>query len=123
MLQETKLLLISDDLDQRKDFGAIFDFIDEESILSDVAGWRDAVAGLASSRDVLCVFLGGEDSGKLLELSRDVDAWDADMPIVILGDLSAGWPTEQRQRILCNLELPPRYNQHAGLPAPCPGIP
>ena len=111
MLQETKLLLISDDLEQRKAFGAIFDFLDEESILSDVAGWRDAISGLSSSRDVLCVFLGEDDPGKLLELVREIDAWDADAPVVTLREVPAEWTAEQRQRILCQLEPPPRYNR------------
>ena len=113
MLQETKLLLISDDLDQRKAFGAIFDFLDEESILTDSARWQGVVGALESSWEVLCVFLGGEDAGTLLELVRDVDAWDASVPIVMLGlgSVPASWPAEQRQRILCRLELPPRYNR------------
>lgn len=110
MLQETKLLLISDDLEQRKAFGAIFDFLDEESILTGVADWQSAVKSLASSGDVLCVFLGSGDSGEQLELVKDVDAWDPVVPIVMLSSAPAGWPVEQRQRVLCELELPPRYN-------------
>lgn len=110
MLQETKLLLISDDLDQRMAFGAIFDFLDEESILTDVAGWQDAVKPLAASQEIVCVFLGGGDSGQLLELVREIDAWDSTAPIVMLSNLPTGWPVEQRQRVLCELELPPRYN-------------
>src|SRR5690554_4663685 len=110
MLQETKLLLISDDLDQRMAFGAIFDFLDEESILTDVAGWQDAVKPLAASQEIVCVFLGGGDSGQLLELVREIDAWDPTAPIVMLSNLPTGWPVEQRQRVLCELELPPRYN-------------
>lgn len=111
MLQETKLLLISDDQDQRKAFGAIFDFLDEESVLADVAGWRAAADKLSSSKEVLCVFLGGSDPGKLLELLKEIDAWDQALPIVMLSDAAAGWPSEQRQRVLCQLEMPPRYNR------------
>src|SRR5574344_923365 len=111
MLQETKLLLISDDQDQRKAFSAIFDFLDEESVLADVAGWRAAADKLSSSKEVLCVFLGGSDPGKLLELLKEIDAWDQALPIVMLSDAAAGWPSEQRQRVLCQLEMPPRYNR------------
>lgn len=111
MLPETKLLLISDDAEQRKDFGAIFDFLDEESILTDVAGWRAAVACLSSSREVLCVFLGSADTGRLLALVGALADWDADIPIIMLGALPADWPESQRRRVLCQLELPPRYNR------------
>ncbi|NLD14552.1 MAG: sigma-54-dependent Fis family transcriptional regulator [Gammaproteobacteria bacterium] len=111
MLQETKLLLISDDQDQRKAFGAIFDFLDEESVLADVAGWRAAADKLSSSKEVLCVFLGGSDPGKLLELLKEIDVWDQTLPVVMLSDAAAGWPSEQRQRVLCQLEMPPRYNR------------
>lgn len=111
MLQETKLLLISDDQDQRKAFSAIFDFLDEESVLADVAGWRAAADKLSSSKEVLCVFLGGSDPGKLLELLKEIDAWDQALPIVMLSDAAVGWPSEQRQRVLCQLEMPPRYNR------------
>lgn len=111
MLQETKLLLISDDQDQRKAFGAIFDFLDEESVLADAAGWQAAVGRLSSSKEVLCVFLGGSDSGKLLELIKEIDAWDQTLPVVMLSEAAAGWPSEQRQRVLCQMEMPPRYNR------------
>ena len=111
MLQETKLLLISDDQDQRKAFGAIFDFLDEESVLADAAGWQAAVGRLSSSKEVLCVFLGGSDPGKLLELIKEIDAWDQTLPVVMLSEAAAGWPSEQRQRVLCQMEMPPRYNR------------
>lgn len=111
MFQESKLLLISDDKDQRNSFSAIFDFLDEEAVLTDLASWQEAVGKLASSQEVLCVFVDDEDTGRLLDLVKDVDAWDPAAPLVVLNDLPEQWPAEQRQRVLCRLELPLRYNR------------
>lgn len=111
MLQETKPLLISDDPEQRKAFGAIFEFLDEEALLADVAGWRAAVGKLPSSQNVLCVFVQGDEPARLLELLKQVDAWDPVVPIVMLGEQPDDWPALQKQRVLCRLELPLRYNR------------
>lgn len=87
MWRETKILLIHDQAEQRKEFANILTFLDENHLACESAHWRTAVAELASSRGVLCVLLGGiYTAARLAEVIKELAEWDEFMPIILLDD-------------------------------------
>lgn len=87
MWRETKILLIHDLAEQRKEFANILTFLDESHLACESAGWRAAVTELTSSRGVLCVLLGGiTKAARLTEVIKELAEWDEFMPIVLLED-------------------------------------
>ena len=68
MWRETKILLIDDNTERRRDLAVILNFLGEEHLACDSASWKTTVAELESSRAMLCVMLGDvQSSGELLE--------------------------------------------------------
>ncbi|WP_205343107.1 sigma-54 dependent transcriptional regulator [Denitrificimonas caeni] len=117
MWRETKILLIHDQLEQRKEFANILTFLDENYLACDSTVWHEAVAELDSSRDVLCVLLGGiSTSQRLTTLIKELAQWDEFLPIVILDDSSRCELSEDvRQSVLTCLEMPPSYTKLLGI--------
>lgn len=112
MHRETKILLISDDNQQRKDLSYILNFMDEAFVVADSAQWRDAVKSLSSSREILCAFVACHSNEECLQLITELEQWDAFLPVISLGELeTAHWPANIRHRVLCSLALPPTYNR------------
>lgn len=111
MHRETKLLLIDDDPQQRKDIAYIFSFMDEEFIAADSTQWRDAVNELSSPREILCAFIAGQDSAETLTLVKELSQWDEFLPVVVFGELPSDWPAEHRHRVLSSLATRPTYNR------------
>ena len=58
MWRETKILLIDDDSDRRRDLTVILNFLSEDHLACSSKEWRDVVASLESSRSILSVLLG-----------------------------------------------------------------
>ncbi|MDO8332836.1 MAG: sigma-54 dependent transcriptional regulator [Pseudomonas sp.] len=113
MWRETKLLLIDDNSERRHEMAVILNFLGESNLVCSSADWREAVAGLASSRDVLSVLLGDvEAKGGALELLKHMAAWDEFLPVVLIdAQVAPEWPEEIRRRVLVSLEMPPSYNK------------
>ena len=113
MWRETKILLIDDDSERRRDLAVVLNFLGEENLSCLSHEWREAVAFLSSSRDVLCVLIGTvEAPGGVLGLLKAVSAWDEYLPVLLLGEVScAEFPEEVRRRVLFNLQMPPSYSQ------------
>ncbi|MBX9754432.1 MAG: sigma-54 dependent transcriptional regulator [Pseudomonadaceae bacterium] len=113
MWRETKLLLIDDNSERRHEMAVILNFLGEDHLACSSADWREAVAGLASSRDVLSVLLGDvEAKGGALELLKHIAAWDEFLPVVLIdAQVPPEWPEEIRRRVLVSLEMPPSYNK------------
>ena len=116
MWRETKILLIHDHMEQRKEFTHILTFLDENFLASSSAQWRSAVADLNSSRGILCVMLGGvTDPQYLTGLIKELTEWDEFLPIILLDDASpVKLLAEVQQSILTRLEMPPSYSQLLG---------
>ncbi|BCR24847.1 sigma-54 dependent transcriptional regulator [Aquipseudomonas alcaligenes] len=113
MWRETKILLIDDNSERRRDLAVILNFLGEEHFSCDSAGWRETVAPLDSSRTVLCVLLGDVAAkGGALELLKQLTAWDENLPLLLIGEAApADWPEDLRRRVLASLEMPPSYNK------------
>lgn len=111
MHRETKLLLIDDDPQQRKDIVFIFNFMDEAHIATDSKQWRDEVDKLADPSEVLCAFIASQNNDATLKLIKELSQWDENVPVVVLGDMPTKLPTEYRHRILTSLDTPPTYNR------------
>ena len=62
MWRETKILLIDDNAARRHETAIVLNFLGEEHLACGSHDWREAVAGLDSSRDVLSVLLGEMES-------------------------------------------------------------
>jgi sigma-54 specific flagellar transcriptional regulator A len=117
MWRETKILLIHDHVEQRKEFTNILTFLDESFLATSSEQWRSAVVNLNSSRAVLCVMLGGvADSQRLTTLVKELAEWDEFLPIILLDDGSSVQPlAEVQQSVLTRLDMPPSYSQLLGV--------
>lgn len=113
MWRETKILLIDDNSERRRDLAVILNFLGEDHLVCTSQTWREAVAGLASSRDVLSVLLGDVQSkGGALELLKQLAVWDEFLPLLLIDEhVPAEWSEELRRRVLASLEMPPSYNK------------
>ena len=113
MWRETKILLIDDNAERRRDLAVILAFLGEEHVACASKDWRDAVAPLKSSRVVLSVLVGGvQTKGGLLELLKELAAWDEFLPVLLLDEqVGTEWPEQLRRRVLATLEMPPSYNK------------
>ena len=113
MWRETKILLIDDNVERRRDLAVILGFLGEEHLVCDSSNWRQAIDGLESSREVLNVLLGDVAAkGGALELIRQLGEWDENLPLLLLGEPGHGeWPEDLRRRVLASLEMPPSYNK------------
>ncbi|MHA6494550.1 sigma-54 dependent transcriptional regulator [Pseudomonas borbori] len=113
MWRETKILLIDDNQERRRDLAVILNFLGEDHLACDSKTWQDEVASLSSSREILTVLLGEvQGRGGALELLKQVEEWDEFLPLLLLGEQAApDWPDELRRRILASLEMPPSYNK------------
>ncbi|MGH8355415.1 MAG: sigma-54 dependent transcriptional regulator [Pseudomonas sp.] len=113
MWRETKILLIDDNSERRRDLAVILNFLGEEHLACSSSDWREVVGPLTSSRDVLSVLLGDvESKGGTLELLKQLASWDEFLPLLLIGEPApAEWPEEVRRRVLASLEMPPSYNK------------
>lgn len=62
MWRDTKILLIDDDCDRRRDMTVILNFLSEDHLACASDDWRRAVEGLESSGSILGVLVGQIDS-------------------------------------------------------------
>ncbi|HSX87271.1 MAG TPA: sigma-54 dependent transcriptional regulator [Pseudomonas sp.] len=113
MWRETKILLIDDDHERRRDVTVILNFLGEDHLACSSQDWREAVDALSSSRDVLTVLMGEVQSkGGPLELLKQLEAWDEFLPVLMLAQqVAAEWPESLRRRVLTSLDMPPSYNK------------
>src|SRR5690554_5026176 len=114
MWRETKILLIDDQADRRRDLGVILGFLGEELLACGSDEWRERMAEAIGSREGLCVLLGQvETRGGILELIKQLHALDELLPLVLLDEPQdmALWPEEQRRRVLSVLDNPISYNR------------
>lgn len=113
MWRETKILLIDDDSDRRRDLTVILNFLSEDHLACSSKEWRDVVASLESSRSILGVLLGEVATrGGVLELFKQIDKWDENLPLMLIGEpVPSDWPEDLRRRVLTSLEMPPSYNK------------
>jgi sigma-54 specific flagellar transcriptional regulator A len=113
MWRETKILLIDDDRDRRRDLTVILNFLSEDHLACSSDEWQGAVAGLESSRVVNGVMLGNVSlRGGAAELIKQMSKWDENVPLMLIGEpVPADWPDDVRRRVLTSLEMPPSYNK------------
>ncbi|MBD9416515.1 sigma-54-dependent Fis family transcriptional regulator [Pseudomonas sp. PDM16] len=113
MWRETKILLIDDNAERRRDLAVILGFLGEDHLACGSHDWRQTVDKLESSREVLNVLLGDVSAkGGALELLKQIASWDENLPLLLIGDpVPADWAEDLRRRVLASLEMPPSYNK------------
>lgn len=114
MPPDSYVLLVDDCPQSRHDLRLILEFLGEEPFPVASTDWQALVEKqIGSSSAVKCVIIGECDSpGGLASLVEQLDAWDAHVPVVVIGrDRVVGWPDYMRQRLLSTAELPLTYNQ------------
>ncbi|MDG1580341.1 sigma-54 dependent transcriptional regulator [Pseudomonas sp. GOM6] len=113
MWRETKILLIDDNAERRRDLSVILNFLGEDHLSCGSSDWREAVDALESSREVLNVLLGDVIAkGGALELIKHIGAWDENLPLLLIGEpIPQDWTDDLRRRVLASLEMPPSYNK------------
>jgi sigma-54 dependent transcriptional regulator, flagellar regulatory protein len=115
MLPNSHILLIDDCPDNSRDLRVILQFLGEDSLVANSAGWLGQVeSALPGPASVRCVILGRCDhSDGHQGLLAQLDKWDANLPVILYDDpqAAASWPDFLRQRLLSILEAPLSYNQ------------
>jgi len=113
MWRETKLLLIDDNSERRRDLVVILNFLGEEHLVCTSSEWPAVVSGVSSSREVLSVLLGQVDAkGGAPELLKQLAVWDEFLPLLLLDQpVPAEWPDDMRRRVLGNLVMPLSYSK------------
>ena len=113
MWRDTKILLIDDNNERRRDLAVILGFLGESFVACGSQDWRETVAKLESSRDVLCAWVGDvEASLPLIGLLKQIFEYDACLPVLLVEEAVAPeWPEDIRRRVLATLEMPPSYNK------------
>lgn len=114
MPPDSYVLLVDDCPQSRHDLRLILEFLGEEPFPVASTDWQALVEKqIGSSAAVKCVIIGECDSpGGLASLVEQLDAWDAHVPVVVIGrDRVVGWPDYMRQRLLSTAELPLTYSQ------------
>ncbi len=113
MWRETKLLLIDDDSERRRELTIILNFLGEEHVACSSGDWQARAASLSSSREVLAVLLGDVTlKGGQAEVLKQLAAWDEYLPLLLIGEPAASdWPEDVRRRVLGNLLMPPSYSK------------
>ena len=112
MWRETKILLIDDDSERRRDLAVILNFLSEDHLACSSNDWQRVVDSLESSRNVLGVMLGDVSNGNAAELLKQLGKWDENLPVLLIGEPPrSDWPDDVRRRVLASLEMPPSYNK------------
>ncbi|QLF94557.1 sigma-54-dependent Fis family transcriptional regulator [Pseudomonas sp. ABC1] len=113
MWRETKILLIDDDAERRRDLAVILSFLSEDHLSCSSRDWREQVSALENERSVNSVLLGSVAcAGGVLGLLKDLGKWDEHVPLMLIDEpIPADWPEDLRRRILTSLEMPPSYNK------------
>ncbi|MFA5678514.1 MAG: sigma-54 dependent transcriptional regulator [Pseudomonas sp.] len=113
MSPDSYVLLIDDCPQSRHDLNLILEFLGENSLHAAAADWQQVQAQLPSPAALDCVILGQCDQpGGLEELLLQIDKWDANVPVVVIGrERVADWPDQLRHSLLATIELPLTYNQ------------
>lgn len=113
MWRETKILLIDDNAERRRDLAVILGFLGEDHIACSSGEWSEAVASLGSPRELRSLLLGSvQCKGGALELLKKIGDWDDKLPVLLVGEAApTDWPDELRRRLLASLEMPPSYNK------------
>ncbi len=112
MWRETKILLIDDDSERRRDLAVILNFLSEDHLACSSNEWQQVVDSLESSRSVLGVMLGDVARGNAVDLLKQLGKWDENLPVLLIGEPArSDWPDDIRRRVLASLEMPPSYNK------------
>ncbi|MCJ0972485.1 sigma-54 dependent transcriptional regulator [Pseudomonas sp. PS1] len=112
MWRETKILLIDDDSERRRDLAVILNFLSEDHLACSSNEWQQVVDSLESSRSVLGVMLGDVARGSAVDLLKQLGKWDENLPVLLIGEPArSDWPDDIRRRVLASLEMPPSYNK------------
>src|SRR5690554_1310410 len=114
MWRETKILLIDDRAERRRDLAVILGFLGEDLLACGSADCREHMGAAIAAKEILCVLLGQVDArGGVLEQIKQLHALDELLPLVLLEEPAdmAQWPEEQRRRVLSVLDDPVSYNR------------
>lgn len=115
MRREIKVLIVDNDDQRRHDLQVIHEFLGDIVVTATSTDWAQRAAeGFAESREVVAVLIGGIESTFELEtLLADLTAWDAGVPVLLLGEqvLDESSDATLRRMVIGNITLPVRYNQ------------
>jgi len=115
MRKEIKVLIIDNDDQRRYDLRVIHDFLGHSVVVANSSDWkRQATEGFEQSSDVVAILIGGvEVDFELQTLLADLTAWDAGLPVLLMGEqaLDESADATLRRMVIGNIELPVGYNQ------------
>jgi len=115
MRQKIKILLISDDDQQRHDLAVVLNFLGEYCVAANCSNWKQqASEGFSSGEEVVVAMVGGVASEFALEtLLADLNAWNGGLPVLLLGDerLNDAMDASLRRMVIANVSYPVTYNE------------
>lgn len=115
MRREIKVLIIDNNEQRRHDLQVIHEFLGSDTVAANSSTWRPlAEEGFKDSSEVVAVLVGGIESDFDLEtLLANLTAWDAGLPVLLIGDreLDESADATLRGMVIGHIELPVGYNQ------------
>ncbi|MCP5160330.1 MAG: sigma-54-dependent Fis family transcriptional regulator [Hahellaceae bacterium] len=112
MRKEANVLVILDDAEKRRELQVILEFLGEDIVPASVSDWQKKVgSGDESSGEFGSVIIGA-DTPDIEKLLKDLDAWDAGLPVISVGEVAADdIESEYRRKIIARLDWPLGYNK------------
>ncbi len=112
MNKETKVLLVSNDLERRQAVQIILQFLGEICLSCDVSNWQEETAKNIEESVEIGVVLLDSQCDDFSSLMAQLDEWDAGLPVLMLGEADLDDLDENlRRKIIAQVEMPPQYNK------------
>jgi sigma-54 specific flagellar transcriptional regulator A len=117
MWQEQHVILVDNNAQRRHDFGVILDFLGEAPVCLDCTAWSalaQSDEAKRESRHIEVIVLGDDGDRPLSKRLREIQDWDINVPVLLLGDSDADTEVddiELRRSVIGRLESPPSYNK------------
>ncbi|AJQ96345.1 sigma-54-dependent transcriptional regulator [Gynuella sunshinyii] len=112
MWQETKVLIIDDNIDRRQEVRVIMDFLGEEAYDSGVDEWKLKANEAFQTKDQVSAVILGECRVGINRVLTEIMAWDRGLPVIMIGSFHADESVEEELKriVIARIPHPPSYN-------------
>ncbi|WP_097460319.1 sigma-54 dependent transcriptional regulator [Mangrovitalea sediminis] len=112
MTKESKVLVLLDDVERRRDLSVILDFVGEEFLAPALDGWQQVLDGEQHSPQDLAVAILDSHAGDAVQRVTEVAELDQALPILLIGDRELdGLDDEIETRVIARLNWVPNYTK------------
>ncbi|WP_428239463.1 sigma-54-dependent transcriptional regulator [Gynuella sp.] len=112
MWQETKVLIIDDNIDRRQEIRVIMDFLGEEAYDSGVDEWKLKANEAFQTKDEVSAVILGECRVGINRVLTEIMSWDRGLPVIMIGSFHADESIEEELKrvVIARIPHPPSYN-------------